>query len=307
MRPGRTSTRSSDGHDHANQPHPIFLAGRWVDSPDPLEIVNPADPGSPAGSHTTRPRSSTRRPSTAAVAAFEKTRTLPAYERGRMLRDISAGIKARREELGRSSRRGRQADPGRSDRGRPRDAHVPAGAEEAERMIGKTIPLDLMPSSRGRCGVHSALPGRPRWQAISPVRLPAQPGRPQAVAGDRGGLLDRAEAAVQGPAHDAHRRRDRRRGRPARGRGQHPADDPRAGRSDGRGRAVQATHVRRPAVGRLADEGAGGLGYAGNPRFPVGVTSDANNTWTMAPGTQLGTYQQLSTISGGEVISADAF
>src|SRR4029078_6349005 len=37
----------------------------------------------------------------AAVKAFEVTRTLPAFERGAILRNISAGIKPRREELGR--------------------------------------------------------------------------------------------------------------------------------------------------------------------------------------------------------------
>ena len=31
------------------KPHPIFLAGRWVDSPDPLVIHNPAHPDEPAG------------------------------------------------------------------------------------------------------------------------------------------------------------------------------------------------------------------------------------------------------------------
>ena len=31
------------------KPHPIFLAGRWVDSPDRLEVSNPADPAHPAG------------------------------------------------------------------------------------------------------------------------------------------------------------------------------------------------------------------------------------------------------------------
>ena len=32
------------------KPHPIFLAGRWVESDDPLVIANPADPENPAGS-----------------------------------------------------------------------------------------------------------------------------------------------------------------------------------------------------------------------------------------------------------------
>ncbi|ODU02512.1 MAG: hypothetical protein ABS79_00325 [Planctomycetes bacterium SCN 63-9] len=51
--------------------------------------------------------------------------------------------------------------------------------------------------------------------------------------------------------------------------------------------------------------------YTGTPgsQLPIGVTNtgDPNYQWIMAPGTRLGTFQQLSTIAGGEVISADAF
>lgn len=38
----------------------------------------------------------------AAIRAFELTRKLPAYERGRIPRDISAGVRERCEELGRT-------------------------------------------------------------------------------------------------------------------------------------------------------------------------------------------------------------
>ena len=85
----------------ATQPHPIYLAGRWVDSPDPLEVSNPADPEHPAGSTYHATPEQYDEAVDAAVRAFEITRQLPAYERGRALREISAGIKARREELGR--------------------------------------------------------------------------------------------------------------------------------------------------------------------------------------------------------------
>jgi len=40
--------------------------------------------------------------------------------------------------------------------------------------------------------------------------------------------------------------------------------------------------------------------------YPVGVT-DNNGVQTMAPGTQFGVYQKLSTRAGGEVISADQY
>ncbi len=83
------------------KPHPIYLAGRWVESPDVLEIANPADGSAPAGATFNATEAQYEEAVEAAVAAFETTRHLPAYERGRILRDISAGIRERREELGR--------------------------------------------------------------------------------------------------------------------------------------------------------------------------------------------------------------
>ena len=167
------------------KPHPIFLAGRWVESPDVLVVDNPADPRHPAGTTFNATEAQYEEAVEAAVAAFEVTRTLPAYERGRILREISAGVKARREELGRLIA---------LEAGKPiRDALVEVdraaltfrlGAEEAERMTGEVIPLDLLPSSKDRVGHHPALPDRPD-RGDQPVQLPAQPGRPQAVAGDR--------------------------------------------------------------------------------------------------------------------------
>jgi acyl-CoA reductase-like NAD-dependent aldehyde dehydrogenase len=83
------------------QPHKIFLAGRWVDSPELLVIDNPARPGEPAGATYSATPEQYEEAAAAAVAAFEKTRRLPAFERSAALRHISAGIAARREEIGR--------------------------------------------------------------------------------------------------------------------------------------------------------------------------------------------------------------
>jgi acyl-CoA reductase-like NAD-dependent aldehyde dehydrogenase len=85
----------------ATKPHPIFLAGRWVESPDILTVHNPADATTPAGATYNATAEQYEEAVEAAVAAFEVTRKLPAYERGRILREISAGIRDRREELGR--------------------------------------------------------------------------------------------------------------------------------------------------------------------------------------------------------------
>src|SRR5215208_5797737 len=155
-----------------SNPHPIFLAGRWVESPDMLVIDNPADPATPAGATFTATEAQYEEAVDAAVAAFEVTRRLPAYERGRILREISAGLKARREELGRLIA---------LEAGKPiRDALVEVdratltfrlGAEEAERMVGEMIPLDLMPASKGRVGITRRFPIGP-IAGISPFNFP---------------------------------------------------------------------------------------------------------------------------------------
>ena len=154
------------------KPHPIFLAGRWVESPDVLEIANPANADEPAGATYNATEAQYEEAVQAAVAAFEVTRTLPAYERGRILREISAGVRDRREELGRLIA---------TESGKPiRDALVEVdravltfrlGAEEAERMTGELIPLDLMPSSKDRVGITRRFPIGP-IAAISPFNFP---------------------------------------------------------------------------------------------------------------------------------------
>src|SRR4051794_38927491 len=156
----------------ATKPHPIYLAGTWVESPDTLVIDNPADPDAPAGSTYNATEEQYDQAVTAAVAAFEETKVLPAYERGRALREISNGIKNRREEIGRILS---------TEAGKPiRDALVEVdravltfrlGAEEAERMYGETIPLDLMASSKGRMGITRRFPIGP-VAAISPFNFP---------------------------------------------------------------------------------------------------------------------------------------
>jgi glyceraldehyde-3-phosphate dehydrogenase (NADP+) len=154
------------------KPHPIFLAGRWVESPDLLVVDNPFDPTHPAGTTFNATEAQYEAAVDAAVAAFQVTRSLPAYERGRILREVSAGVKARREELARMIV---------LEAGKPiRDALVEVdravltfrlGAEEAERMVGEMIPLDLMPASKGRVGITRRFPIGP-VAGISPFNFP---------------------------------------------------------------------------------------------------------------------------------------
>ena len=154
------------------KPHPIYLAGSWVDSPTLLEIENPARPGELAGATYLATEAQYEQAVEAAVRAFEVTRVMPAYERGRILREVSAGIKARREELGALIA---------AEAGKPiRDALAEVdratltfrlGAEEAERQYGEVIPLDLMATSKDRVGITRRFPIGP-IAGISPFNFP---------------------------------------------------------------------------------------------------------------------------------------
>ena len=153
-------------------PHPIYLAGRWVESPDMLIVTNPARPDEPAGATYYATPEQYEQAVAAAVHAFEKTRKLPAYQRGAALRRISAGIAEQREEIGRLIA---------TESGKPiRDSLTEVdravltfriGAEEAERIGGEVIPLDLNPASQGRTGITRRFPIGP-IAAISPFNFP---------------------------------------------------------------------------------------------------------------------------------------
>jgi acyl-CoA reductase-like NAD-dependent aldehyde dehydrogenase len=153
-------------------PHPIFLAGRWVESPDILRVENPARPGEPAGLTYTATPAQYEEAVEAAVAAFEITRRLPAYDRAATLRGISEGIRGRREELGRLIAL-EAGKPIRDALGEVDRAVLTfrLGAEEAARLGGEVIPLDLMASSRGRVGITRRFAAGP-VAAISPFNFP---------------------------------------------------------------------------------------------------------------------------------------
>lgn len=156
----------------APAPLPIYVAGRWETSPDVLVVDNPARPGEQAGATYLATAAQYEAAVAGAERAFLETRRLPAYERGRALREISAGILARRDEL---------AIGLAAEAGKPiRDAYVEVdraslvfrlGAEEAERMIGESIPLDIVPASRDRFGITRRFPIGP-IAGISPFNFP---------------------------------------------------------------------------------------------------------------------------------------
>ncbi len=156
----------------ATAARPIFVGGRWETGEDLLEVANPARADELAGTTYQASADQLERAIVAAEAAFAETRRSPAYERGALLRRISAGVLARRDELARLLA---------LEIGKPiRDSVIEAertalafriAGEEAERLHGELIPLDLNAASRGRVGVTRRFPIGP-IAAISPFNLP---------------------------------------------------------------------------------------------------------------------------------------
>ena len=146
-------------------------------------------------------------------------------------------------------------------------------------MVGETIPLDLMPASKGRVGITRRFPIGP-IAGISPFNFPLNLAAHKVVARDRERQPDRPQAAVQGPAGDADGGRDHRGGRRAGRVGERPADEPRARRPDGLATTGSSScrFTGSPSVGWRMKERAGKkrvvLELGGNAGVIVDKTAD---------------------------------
>jgi acyl-CoA reductase-like NAD-dependent aldehyde dehydrogenase len=151
--------------------HPIYLAGDWVESNEELRVVNPYD-GSLVGTTFNASREQLETAIVAAENVFPTLRAQSTFERVDLLRAFSAKLKSRRDEI---------AHLIALEAGKPiRDAEVEAdrgvftietAAEEAKRIEGEVIPLDLLPSSKGRFGIVRRFPIGP-IAGISPFNYP---------------------------------------------------------------------------------------------------------------------------------------
>ena len=153
------------------KPQKILVAGSWEESPHLHEIHSPFDGRVVGGTFLASPEQM-ERAVIGAQAGFERMRALGAWERSEILRKTASGISARREELAAllSAEAGKPIRDARAeiDRGA---LTFRLAAEEAERIIGETIPLDLAPSSKGRLGITRRFPVGPVL-GISPFNFP---------------------------------------------------------------------------------------------------------------------------------------
>jgi glyceraldehyde-3-phosphate dehydrogenase (NADP+) len=150
---------------------PYFIAGRWEHAGEPLQVRNPFDDNIVATTWLADEQAYERAAIAAGEAAAEMRR-MPAYRRAEILAGASAEIRRRREEVGRQLA---------LEAGKPiRDALTETdravmtfqvAAEEARRLGGELVPMDLAPHGTGRFAVTRRFPIGP-VAAISPFNFP---------------------------------------------------------------------------------------------------------------------------------------
>ncbi len=151
--------------------YPFFLAGHWVQSATPLPVLFPYD-GSVAASTWLAGDDEFEKATRAAVAATGVMGAMPAYERGAILAAASQELLQRRDEIGNIV----CLEVGKAIRDATAEVERAAmtfrvAAEEARRIGGEVIPLDLAPHGKGRFALTRRFPIGP-VAAISPFNFP---------------------------------------------------------------------------------------------------------------------------------------
>ena len=149
----------------------FFLDGKWVSEGDSIEVLAPYD-GAVVGTTFRATAAHGELGVRAAQRAFEITRKLPGYERQRILREVSEGIRARTEEFARLMAR-EAGKPLRTARAEVERAifTFSVAAEEATRIGGEFLPLDWQPAAAGRAGIVRRFSLGPIL-AITPFNFP---------------------------------------------------------------------------------------------------------------------------------------
>ena len=136
----------------------LFINGEWRESSHVREIKSPYDQAVVGKVHFAA-KEQVEEALAAAHSAFQQTRRLSSHERSATLEKISAGIKTRREELARSItlQSGKIIRDARAEVDRA-VMTFDIASEEAKRLGGELIPLDLIPQTAGRWGLARRFP-----------------------------------------------------------------------------------------------------------------------------------------------------
>ena len=153
------------------QRHKLLIANEWVDAKDTITVRSPFT-GDVVAEVAKAGPDEMERAVQAAVRAFEETRRLSSARRSEILQKAVAGLARRKEELARtiSLENAKTIRLSRAEVDRA-IATFTIASEEAKRIGGEVLPLDLNAASEGRLGITRRFPLGPIL-AISPFNFP---------------------------------------------------------------------------------------------------------------------------------------
>jgi len=149
----------------------MLIAGRWVEAGANSPIRNPYN-GEVLAEVCLAGEAEADEAVRAAAAAFAAGRLLPAHKRAEALQKIAGGITARREEFAHclSSESGKPITDARREVGRAITTFAIA-SEEAKRIPGEVVPLDITPGTDNHVGLTRRVPIGPIL-GITPFNFP---------------------------------------------------------------------------------------------------------------------------------------
>lgn len=149
----------------------LLLGCKWVDSGEKMDVINPYN-GEVIGNVCTADIGYAKKAVDETYAAFEFYKKTPGYKRAEILHLISEGIKKRKEEIAKSISLevGKALKESRIEAARAALTFEIA-SEEAKRIGGEVIPLDLIPGLEGRWALTRRFPIGPIL-GITPFNFP---------------------------------------------------------------------------------------------------------------------------------------
>ena len=153
------------------QEYKLFLGGEWRETYDKLHVINPYN-DEVVGIVSKGGEGEFEEAIERGEEAFEETRRLPSYKRAETLERIVKGLKERKEELASAItlEAGKPIVDSRVEVERAINTFTIA-MEEAKRISGEVIPLDLMAGSEDRVGIIRRFPVGVIF-GISPFNFP---------------------------------------------------------------------------------------------------------------------------------------
>jgi acyl-CoA reductase-like NAD-dependent aldehyde dehydrogenase len=136
----------------------LLIGGERVKTSTPLPVNNPAD-GSLVGMSWLAGPGELDAAVGAAASSFDGLRRMPSFKKAEAIARVSAGIGERAEELARTLalEAGKPIKDARTEVSRTQSTFRIA-SEEATRLGGEVLPLDISPGSEGRFGIVRRFP-----------------------------------------------------------------------------------------------------------------------------------------------------